>query len=189
MKIVKWISTINVITWPKILLLGSSILPNLDPVCQIGWTWLQKTSTWQWRASPILRKDEFYMEWGLSEGAGFSRIPGHVALRLFGARVIGPGQRELLLLLGSEWYCLSAIQYSILNLICSDITFNIKRQCDLFYCTSIRYQHSILKCVCSILKSWNLDIPLGDPQAVIDVWYQRLVTSILNSETFNTVHL
>ncbi len=32
MKIAKWTLRINVITWTKIFLLGSSLLPNLDPL-------------------------------------------------------------------------------------------------------------------------------------------------------------
>ncbi len=32
MKIAKWTLTINVITWTKIFILGSSLLPNLDPL-------------------------------------------------------------------------------------------------------------------------------------------------------------
>jgi hypothetical protein len=91
-----------------------------------------------------------------------------VALRLFGAIVIEPGQRELPL--RSEWHWLNAISYTILNPICYEMNFDIKRQCDLRY--RIQYQHTISKCVCPISKACNLDI--GYP--VLDVRYRRLVT-------------
>jgi hypothetical protein len=76
------------------------------------------------------------------------RNPGLVALRLFGAGVMQPGQRELPL--RSEGHWVNAISYTISTAIFYEITSDIEREKELRY--HIRYQHAISINVYSISK-------------------------------------
>ncbi len=82
---------------------------------------------------------------------GIVQKEGHVALRLFSAGVMQPGQKELPL--HSELHWVNALSYTISNPIYYDMTFDIERpsQKDLRY--SIRYQHAISNDVYSISKA------------------------------------
>ena len=96
------------------------------------------------------------------------RNPGLVALRLFGAGVMQPGQRELPL--RSEGHWVNAISYTISTAIFYEITSDIEREKELRY--HIRYQHAISINVYLISKKWSLDID----SSIHDLRYQRFVT-------------
>ncbi len=94
-----------------------------------------------------------------------SRARGAETLRRKSDRVWAKGSSAQQWMILAECYIVSNIEPDMF-----DMTFYIERQCDLRYC--IRYQYTISMCVCSISKSWNLDI--GEP--VINVRYRILVT-------------
>ncbi len=133
----------------------------LDPTVGLGAGCSKSTCGCGAMEGPFLVKSLWSKLWNCAKrGCRIQQESRTVVLRLFSARVIEPGQRELPL--RSEWHWLNAISYTISNPICYDMTFNIERQIDLRY--RIRYQHKISNCVCSISKAWNFDIryPVND---------------------------
>ncbi len=104
--------------------------------------------------------------------------PGLVALRLFSAGVMQPGQRELPL--RSEWHLVNVISFTISTPIFYDITFDIEREKDLRY--RIWYQYAISNNVRSISKAWNLDIDIP----VHDLRYRRFVTLSISNNHLET---